>query len=169
MPAVVNTAPDLTLLLKKPAGKSFLLSNGLAPAPSQLISRRPAGCSPAVPPFDAPSRFRKSSTLVAMFPVAVSTVACGGSGAGGTLVTESLLQAVITATAASAINLILCICVSFLGEPFVQRPCASRGTPLRQPAALSRALADGRTVRAERAMGDRTKGVQWVRQSRSSL
>src|SRR5881394_2341301 len=34
VPDVVNTAPALTFVLKNVDGKSFLLSNGLAPAPS---------------------------------------------------------------------------------------------------------------------------------------
>src|SRR6185436_3691223 len=100
VPAVVNTAPDFTLVLKKFAGKSFLLLKGLAPAPSQLISLRPVACSPAVPPLDAPSTFRNSSTLAVTFPVAVNTVACGPVGAG--VVTVLSLQAAITTTAASA-------------------------------------------------------------------
>src|ERR1700693_852943 len=137
VPAVVNTAPDFTLVLKKLAGKSFLLSNGLAPAPSQVISRRPEGCSPAVAPFDGPSRLRNSSTLAAMLPVAVSTVARGGGGAGTGLVRESLLQAAIAAAATSGMNFIVCICISLVGLPFVQRTRASAGTPLRQLAALT--------------------------------
>src|SRR5438128_6198236 len=49
-----NTAPAFTVVLKKSAGKSLRLLNGMAAAPSQLISRRPAGCWP-VPPLAVPS------------------------------------------------------------------------------------------------------------------
>src|SRR5437762_7840492 len=76
VPGVVKTAPDLTVVLKNAAGKSFLLSNGLAPAPSHEISRRPAACSPAVPPLEgSPRSARNSSTLVAIAPVAETRVA----------------------------------------------------------------------------------------------
>src|SRR5881296_953735 len=79
VPGVVKTAPDLTFVLKNAAGKSFLLLNGLAPAPSHEISRRPAGCSPAVPPFDgSPNRARYSTTFAVMSPVADMTVGTGG-------------------------------------------------------------------------------------------
>src|SRR6185503_6092073 len=76
-------APAFTLTLKKSAGKSLRLLKGLAAAPSQLISRRPPACSPAVVPFDAPRLVRNSSTLAWMFPEAVITVATGGGGGGG--------------------------------------------------------------------------------------
>src|SRR3954468_2713611 len=74
VPGVVKTAPDLTLVLKKVDGKSFLLLNGFAPAPSHVISRRPAGCSPAVPPLaGSPNAARNSSAFAATLPVAVKT------------------------------------------------------------------------------------------------
>src|SRR5437867_11198570 len=80
VPGVEKTAPDLTFVLKNAAGKSFLLLNGLAPAPSHEISRRPAACSPAVPPLDgSPKRARNSSTLAVMLPVAERVT---GTGAG---------------------------------------------------------------------------------------
>src|SRR5215208_2851783 len=85
VPGVVKTAPDLTFVLKNDAGKSSLLLNGLAPAPSHEISRRPAGCSPAVPPLEGPpSRVRNSSTRAAMSPVAESVVgtSAGSMGTG---------------------------------------------------------------------------------------
>src|SRR3989475_5634871 len=79
VPGVVKTAPDFTFVLKNAAGKSFRLLNGLAPAPSHEISRRPAGCSPAVPPFDgSPNRARYSTTFAVMSPVADMTVGTGG-------------------------------------------------------------------------------------------
>jgi hypothetical protein len=37
VPGVVKTAPDFTFVLKNDGGKSFLLLNGLAPAPSHEI------------------------------------------------------------------------------------------------------------------------------------
>src|SRR6185503_8866440 len=83
VPGVVNTAPDLTFVLKNAAGKSFLLLNGLAPAPSHEISRRPVACSPAVPPFEgSPSAARNSSTVAWIFPVAEKTVGVSGFGPG---------------------------------------------------------------------------------------
>ncbi len=72
-----------------------------------------------------------------MLPVAVNTVACGGSTTGAGLVIVSLLQAAITAAATSGMNFIVCICISLVGAPFVQRTRASAGTPLRQLAALT--------------------------------
>jgi len=51
---------------------------------------------------------RKFSTLVVMSPVAVNTVACGGTGIG--LVTESFEQAEVAANAAAtAIIVVLCM------------------------------------------------------------
>src|SRR5688572_16784992 len=86
LPGVVKIAPDLTFVLKKEAGKSFLLLNGLAAAPSHEISRRPTGCSPAVPPFEgSPSRVRNSWTFAAMSPVAERVV----GGVGGGVITGS--------------------------------------------------------------------------------
>src|SRR6185369_7649631 len=83
VPGVVKTAPDLTFVLKKVAGKSFLLLKGLAPAPSHVISRRPVACSPAVPPLEgSPNSARNSSTFAAMFPVADSVVGTGSGGIG---------------------------------------------------------------------------------------
>src|SRR2546427_12572044 len=79
VPGVVNTAPDFTFVLKNAAGKSFRLLNGLAPAPSHEISRRPARCSPAGPPFDGPpNRGRRSTPFAVTAPLADMTVGTGG-------------------------------------------------------------------------------------------
>src|SRR5215213_9180015 len=118
VPAVVYTPPAFTVVLKKAAGKSFLLLNGFAAAPSQLISLRPAGCSPAAPPFGAPSKSRKAFTFAVMSPVAVTTVAWGAVGVG--VVTESSLHAASASAEARTMNLILVIesplCVRHLWE-----------------------------------------------------
>src|SRR2546430_10830576 len=92
---------DFTFVLKNAAGKSFRLLNGLAPAPSHEISRRPAGCSPAVPPFDgSPNRARYSTTFAGMSPVADMTV---GTGGGVTVETPlSSLHAVIARKATAS-------------------------------------------------------------------
>src|SRR6185503_18020407 len=104
VPGVVNTAPDLTFVLKNDAGKSFLLLNGLAPAPSQLISRRPAACSPAVPPLDgSPSRARNSSTFAVMLPVAEIVVGTSVGSVGFGSYPRVSPQAIAAASVASAI------------------------------------------------------------------
>jgi hypothetical protein len=100
VPAVVKTAPDLTFVLKKSAGKSLRSLNGTAPAPSQPISRRPVGCSPAVPPFDAPRMPRNSSTFAAMLPVALYTV----TGSTGPTTGSVILSPPHAATPATATN-----------------------------------------------------------------
>src|SRR5947199_10546935 len=74
VPSVVNTAPALTTVLKKSAGKLLLLSKGLAAAPSQLISRRPVGCSPATAPFGAPIWFLNAVNVSALLLVATNSV-----------------------------------------------------------------------------------------------
>ena len=120
MPAVVNTAPDFTTVLKKSAGKSFRSLNGLAAAPSQLISRRPVGCSPAVPPFDGPSAFLNSSTFAATSPVAMKTVAWGAG-------FDSLAapQAIVTAATAVPIHPSLRIDVPFHPVRLTALDCAA--------------------------------------------
>src|SRR5512145_1655714 len=73
------------MVLKKSRGKSSLLLNAVALAPSQLTSRRPVGCWPGIAPLaGSPISVRKSATFAAMSPVAVMTVACGsGDGCSG--------------------------------------------------------------------------------------
>jgi hypothetical protein len=98
VPAVVKMAPTFTLVLKNAGGKSSRSLNGLAPAPSQLTSRRPDACSPAVPPLAVPRAARNSSTFAAMSPVAVNTVACGGGGGGSIALSSShAVRSAITA------------------------------------------------------------------------
>src|SRR5262249_33306711 len=82
VPGVVNTAPDFAVVLKNAAGKSFLLLNGFAAAPSHPISRRPPGCSPATVFTGSPSSARNWSIVAVSVPVAVSTGAVGVVGPG---------------------------------------------------------------------------------------
>src|SRR6266566_6767156 len=86
----------------------------MAAAPSQLISRRPAGCSPAIPPLGAPRIALNRLTVAPIRPVALNTVASGGTGPGA--VTGSSLHAIITATPASPIHSIVRIALSHVGR-----------------------------------------------------
>src|SRR5439155_1287716 len=76
---VVNNTPRGDLALKKSPGKVSVLVNA-AGTPSQLISRRPAGCSSRVAPLSgSPSRTRYCATAAAMAalsPLALTTCAC---------------------------------------------------------------------------------------------
>src|SRR6266540_3740710 len=72
VPLVVNSTPRVDLVLKKLPGNVSVLVNA-AGTPSQLISRRPAAGSPAVPPLrGSPSRVRYCATAGAMSPVALT-------------------------------------------------------------------------------------------------
>src|SRR5207247_4775877 len=76
VPPVVNNTPRGDLALKKSPGKVSVLVNA-AGTPSQLISRRPAGCSSRVAPLSgSPSRERYCATAAAMSPLALTTCAC---------------------------------------------------------------------------------------------
>ena len=79
VPPVVNNTPRGDLALKKSPGKVSVLVNA-AGTPSQLISRRPAGCSSRVAPLSgSPSRTRYCATAAAMAalsPLALTTCAC---------------------------------------------------------------------------------------------
>src|SRR6266481_1226392 len=82
----------------------------MAATPSQLISRRPAGCSPAIPPLGAPRIALNRLTVAPIWPVALNTVATGRTGPGA--VTGSSPHAIITATPASPIHIIARISLS---------------------------------------------------------